>query len=173
MHYKRAVKNKIFETNKIIPDDTKRFHESYILASESDCWLWEKSLTFGYGNATWEGQAIYAHRLSWIIHNGPIPEGMLVCHHCDVKNCVNPEHLFVGTQKDNMQDCAKKGRVKAFPSAEEHPLTPFKWSDIYEIRKLYRDGMSFNALSKKYRVCRSSITKICRNKSWKEQINAT
>lgn len=75
------------------------------------CWLWERSLGGpGYGNARIYGQQSYAHRVSWIAYFGPIPNGMYVCHKCDVKACVNPEHFFLGTNRDNMLDMFSKGR---------------------------------------------------------------
>lgn len=75
------------------------------------CWLFVGSLDAkGYGRCNHKGKSMKAHRLSWILNNGDIPPGMGVLHSCDVRNCINPDHLFLGTQKDNMQDCARKRR---------------------------------------------------------------
>ena len=75
------------------------------------CWLWNRPLQqTGYGQIFSEGRPIAAHRLSWQLHFGAIPEGMSVCHTCDVKHCVNPSHLFLGSPKDNTHDMIKKGR---------------------------------------------------------------
>jgi hypothetical protein len=76
----------------------------------SGCWEWTGSSSAGYGNATFDGKRISSHRLAWILTYGPIPEGIYVCHHCDNAYCINPEHLFLGTAKDNAQDSVKKGR---------------------------------------------------------------
>ena len=74
--------------------------------------LWEKAIngTSGYGTITVNNRTVYAHRVSWELHNGSIPEGMLVLHRCDIKSCVNPDHLFLGSYKDNTRDAIEKGR---------------------------------------------------------------
>jgi len=80
--------------------------------SKSDrCWTWTGCGTpKGYGVVGYLGRQAYAHRVSWIIHNGPIPSGMSVCHRCDNPPCVRPEHLFLGTALDNNRDSRDKGR---------------------------------------------------------------
>jgi hypothetical protein len=75
------------------------------------CWEFLGASRQGYGSLKVSGKVIDTHRLSWIMHNGPIPSGMYVCHKCDNPKCVNPEHLFLGTHSDNMKDAYKKGRV--------------------------------------------------------------
>lgn len=75
------------------------------------CWLWAAGESHGYGVlADGRGSYDFAHRFSWEHFKGPIPEGLNVCHKCDTPLCVNPDHLFTGTQKDNCQDMASKGR---------------------------------------------------------------
>lgn len=82
----------------------------------SGCWLWQGCVnTTGYGMVSWAGRKnIVAHRLSWTIVNGPIPEGLNALHKCDTPRCVNPEHIFLGTQKDNAADCLAKGRFASW-----------------------------------------------------------
>lgn len=88
----------------------ERFHDKYIPEPNSGCWLWIANANrTGYGCLSDSKQRL-AHRISWEIHRGPIPEGLYVLHKCDVPICVNPEHLFLGTHQDNMDDMVRKGR---------------------------------------------------------------
>lgn len=76
------------------------------------CWLWTAAIDrYGYGQFQFEGSMKGAHRVSWRLFRGCIPAGMLVCHKCDITCCVNPEHLFTGTQVDNINDALLKGRL--------------------------------------------------------------
>jgi hypothetical protein len=94
-----------------------RFWEKVAKSTSSGCWEWRSSIRGnGYGafftNLIGEGRKCHgAHRFSWTLVNGPIPEGMWVLHKCDNRICVNPDHLFIGDRVDNMNDCASKGRV--------------------------------------------------------------
>jgi hypothetical protein len=88
------------------------------------CWIWQGAkMTKGYGVVHFNGKLIGAHRMAWILANGPIPEGKYVCHSCDVRTCVNPAHLWLGTAQSNNEDAWAKGRAqgpKVDPSEWKH-----------------------------------------------------
>jgi hypothetical protein len=106
----------------------ERFERKYIPVTESGCWIWLGGLQGkGYGQFTLKNKRVKAHRFSFEQFVGEIPDGMLVCHHCDVMCCVNPAHLFVGTNSDNMSDCANKGRLHIQKRPDQHPNTRKKY----------------------------------------------
>jgi hypothetical protein len=92
-------------------DMPPQFEAKFIPEPNSGCWLWTACINSrGYGQIRVNGKGILAHRLSYELHCGEIPNGKLVCHRCDCRICVNPDHLFIGTAKDNTQDMIAKGR---------------------------------------------------------------
>ena len=138
-----------------------RFLEKVDVKSNDKCWEW-------LGYKTWEGygrlrnlnrEKILVHRFSWLIHFGKIPEGMLICHHCDNPPCVNPEHLFMGTHQDNAIDRERKNRRKA-PKGEESSLSKLKNKDVIEIREKFRNGKRNCDLAREYKVHPSTISLI-------------
>ena len=143
------------------------FHESYVPEPNSGCWLWERS-TAGkgynqYGRISYNKRVQRAHRVSWQIHNGPIPVGMLVCHKCDTPLCVNPDHLFLGTHKENMRDMVNKGRSI---TGEKHYHAKLTLGQVKEIRKLRQSGVATKQLSQKYGVGDDAIIRCFNGQCW-------
>jgi len=95
------------------------------------CWEWVAVTAHGYGRISVRGVMVLAHRLSWIWANGEIPKGMFVLHKCDNPTCVNPNHLFLGTKKDNTQDCIRKGRFVYNAGGPGAPPVRIRTSDGY------------------------------------------
>jgi hypothetical protein len=93
-------------------NEKERFYRKFVPVPECGCWLWTAHLNSqGYGSFLLKNKTReYSHRFSWLLHKGNVPVGYDVCHKCDTRSCVNPDHLFLGTRKDNMQDCIRKGR---------------------------------------------------------------
>ncbi len=131
------------------------------------CWLWTASCwSGGYGRFRTHS----AHRFSWELHYGEIPEGMCVLHKCDVRNCVRPCHLFLGTYKDNADDRDAKGRNIAHGGAKNgrSKLTP---EMVEEMKRLKDEGMPLKELGPKFGVTRGHAGKIVRGASWAGESN--
>ena len=136
---------------------------------ESGCLIWLGATQFyGYGSVRYEGKNWKSSRLAWTLERGPIPEGMFVCHKCDVTPCCNVNHMFLGSHRDNMRDMIKKGRSKLLKTRGEQVNTA-KLTDgkVIEIRKAHADGISCVKLGKIYGVSDAAINEAVNRKTWK------
>lgn len=151
-------------------NDIERFHEDYIPEPNTGCWLWIGGMTGSapkYGCVMFNYKSIRAHRYSYILHHGAFDKSLFVCHKCDTPSCVNPEHLFLGTQFDNMRDASKKNR---FGDRKGIKCSAAKLSEeqVLAIRSEYiPKKMGFKKLGKKYGVHHVTIQHICTRKTWK------
>lgn len=142
----------------------ERFWQKVDVAGENECWEWTASKRNGYGQIWLGGDVLYAHRLSWELCHGEIPDGLDVCHHCDSQGCVNPAHLFLGTAADNQADMAAKGRAAKGEGNGQSKLTE---GQVIEIRRRYAaGGVCQRQLGEEYGVHRHSIGKIVRFERW-------
>lgn len=135
------------------------------------CWLWLGSKNRkGYGYVgDGHGKVVYAHRQMWNLTFGEIPKGLLVCHSCDNPTCVNPEHLWLGTNAENMADMVKKGRslTCGLPDAagSKNPAAKLNETQVCEIRRTWNG--SHSAMGRLYGVSRRTINGIMNGASWK------
>lgn len=155
-----------------------------IKIKKNGCWIWQGSTASnGYGTVCdlstrtqKKGSRLKhvpVHRLSYETFVGEIPEGLLACHNCDVPSCCNPQHIFLGTYKDNAQDAQKKKRL--FPvyigrKGENHPCSKLKQIQVDEVISLLKKGLSASQVEEKTGVSRGTVLVIRGNKQWKRKI---
>lgn len=137
---------------------------SFVEKRDNGCWIWMGAKqSKGYGLFTRNYKSHLAHRISWEFTYGFVPEGLVICHRCDTPSCVNPEHLFLGDNKDNALDKMKKGRhVQAYGN------TKLRLEDVLEIRKLWMSGtLSQLELADRFGVKHSCIGRIINTDKWR------
>ena len=167
-----------------------RFWDYVETAGPEDCWHWMgATIKAGYGRFHVRGNFTkpnsvedYAHRIMWEITYGPIPDGIQVLHSCDNPPCVNPIHLFLGTQSDNMKDAIKKGRLrpnlqKANEARKAHPglnvrgesqgSSKLNSSDVLAIRRRYSGGdISQRKLAQEYKITQATLWSVLKRETW-------
>ena len=148
------------------PQLYERFWSKVKIAGPDDCWLWTaaaRNKHEGYGAFYLDGRNQPASRIAHILSNGPVPEGMEVCHRCDNPPCCNPAHLFIGTRKDNNDDKVRKGRTAAGETSGKNKVTA---AQVLEIRAK-RESMTVIELGNIYGLHHTTISDICTRKSWR------
>lgn len=145
----------------------KQFWNHVAVAASDECWEWNGCRSKqGYGLVNVAYSGISAHRLSWTIHFGPIPDGIWVLHRCDNPPCCNPAHLFLGTCQDNVDDKIAKGRQKSV-DGELNPRSKLANTDILTIRRLRAQGESLKALAEQFNVSMTTISRAALRKAWR------
>lgn len=119
----------------------------------------------GYGRLSYKGVYTLAHRLAWMLANGPIPDGLMVCHRCDVPNCINVEHLFLGTAADNNHDRDRKGRHRPMRGSKAGKAKLSEWQ-VQEIKAKLRQGRTLHSLGAEYGVAWQTISSIKIGQNW-------
>jgi DNA-binding CsgD family transcriptional regulator len=159
----------------ILKPAIERVLDKIVAIPFSGCWIFMGATNeFGYGIVGAGGKGVSndrAHRVTYKHFKGEIPKGMFVCHTCDVPSCCNPEHLFLGTNQDNVDDMVKKKRNSKPPRnphvvGSVHPLSKLHDSQAVEIRCLYADGKTQQNIAEIFGVARQTISKIVNNKRY-------
>lgn len=166
-------------------DIAARFWEK--VDTSGDCWIWTGSKNpNGYGQLTIDNRCTTAHRVSWAIHNGGIPDGLHVLHHCDNPACIRPEHLFLGTHTDNMRDAAAKGRsasqvhrarwckgprtqkqIEGQVRGERNAAAKLTSSDVIAIRALAASKVTFANIAKQFGISSRYAQRIVAREFWR------
>lgn len=162
-HYTRARRNKDL-TAKSSKEMTihERFKSKYVVNAVSGCWEWVGNIQGGgYGAIQHQGKMVKAHRVSFELFNGAISENCHICHICDNRKCVNPEHLFQGTHRENMADMRGKGR--SGKGVTRRKLTDEQVIALYKLK----GTTTQKAAAESFDVCVDTVYKIWAKKSWR------
>lgn len=151
--------------------EAKKRFMSYVSIpqNEYDCWLWKGDIgKDGYGRFEMKVESGYkthrAHRISYMFFVDSIPDDKLICHSCDNTLCVNPNHLFLGTNQDNIDDRTKKNRQAKGEKVNTNKLTR---QNVYQIREMIEQGYTLQKIASIFGVCDVAISSIKSGKSWK------
>lgn len=129
---------------------------------DAGCWIWELSqVKGGYGKVCIDNKTLIASRVAWEVWNGEIPDGLIVCHKCDTPACVNPNHLFLGTARENTDDMLKKARQA---KGEKSPMAKLT-SEI--VIKLRNESGSHDSIAKKYGLKRGVVRQVRIGETWR------
>ena len=156
----------------------------YVVKSRNGCWNWTRCKQAGYGVAYFGKRRVLAHRAAWESVNGPIPEGMSICHSCDNPSCINPAHLWLGTHKQNMHDAIQKGRASKPPvhvggehwrlkyphmvqRGEDNPNAIMTDEQVIQMRKDYVSGQPLDEICARYEINRATMHDYTSGRSWK------
>lgn len=164
-HYTRLIRHGTIETKIVVGNDELRLLENSHI-DENGCRVWDKFKKNGYGVTLLNGKLEQAHRASWMVFVGSIPDGMQLNHNCHNKACINIEHLYVGTQKENVKDMDVAGRRNK-PVGERAGLAKLNESQVVAIRS---DSRTNSAVAKEYNVSQTLVSAIRLRKIWRHLI---
>ena len=155
---------------------------SRTVLTSNGCWMWTAAKAGrGYGVLRFRGRQWYAHRVSWVVYRGEIPQNICVLHRCDTPGCINPEHLFLGSYQDNSRDASCKGRLPGNRThGSQKPIAKLDETSVRRIRLLYYGGASIRAIQRQYHpaltwegIKAAAIGKTWRHVNFDEERTAT
>jgi hypothetical protein len=152
-------------TTELLESKSARTFWSYVdQGGPDECWMWLGARdTDGYGLRCFDGHTTGAHKVAWMLTNGSIPQGLHVLHSCDVRGCVNPAHLHLGTHSQNLTEMWARGRMKR----RRNPQTKLTEESVAEIKARYSaGGVTQKLLAAEYGVTQSLISKVVRGAAW-------
>ena len=130
------------------------------------CWYYMGPVNWGgYGSIGFRGRKAGVHRVMYEVAVGPIPKGMDVCHKCDVRCCINPQHLFVGTRKENLDDMSRKGR-RVPPRGERNAKNKLSPAQVFEIRAAIARGEKLKSIAPRFGITSMTVSNIKNGQSW-------
>lgn len=145
-----------------------RFNRLFEPVTESGCWIWMSGTDAGgYGMFWADGASTRAHRASWKLHRGLIPRGLFVLHRCDVTSCVNPNHLFLGSKQDNLDDMVAKGRDRFSVNPARGERNGHAKFTEEQVKLIRVDQRSQVEIAREHNVNRSQISRIKAGKRWR------
>jgi HNH endonuclease len=148
-----------------------RLRRRLIIDKKTECWNWQGTKRAGYGGLTIGSRVdgtrktVSAHRLSFEIFNGQIPDGTEICHSCDNPACINPKHLFAGTRQENVNDRENKGRNKA-PIGEINGQAKLTVTDVLSAKRLRQKGLIYMAIAQRFEVDKRTIMRAIKGEQW-------
>lgn len=166
-HYLRSKRGKNLELKSCYQMDIKERLFSFINMNSNGCWDWIGAKNKkGYGCLSYKNKTTIAHRLSYLLFIGEIPKDLHVLHRCDNPKCINPNHLFLGTDLDNSNDKISKGRFVC-SYGKDNGNSKLTDEQVVDIKIKIKKGLSFASISRTYEVSETTIAYIAKNKSWR------
>ncbi len=161
-------KPKYYSEKESLDHQIKMYNERVVKNTEG-CWGWTGTTdsTQGYSRIRNKRKNISAHRISWIIHRGEIPEGKQINHHCDNRRCTNPYHLYLGTQQENDADRMKRNRQA---KGSRNAAAKLNEQQVLEIKKNLKQGFSYKEIQEIYHISNATVSNISTEKNWKHVI---
>lgn len=132
----------------------------------NDCWLWpqDRLTRYGYGRIAYNGDELRAHRAAWEVANGPIPDGLIVRHKCDVRHCTNPSHLELGDHQDNMTDMRVRDRAA---KGTDNGVAILNEDIVRRIREMYAGGWGQTAIGREFGISQPHVSQIVKRQIWR------